>query len=324
MAGEQESGGPATTDMKEYRLALSGMTCGACEKVIERVVTQNGAVVTEIDAGQGIVEIRSAPDGVEAIRQQLAQRGFRERGENDSEERGDPRRVLAYIKSVVAGDSHVQVESRLLNYALGTTAILALAGAASYGTMLGTYGNPASAASLIFFVILSAVMTVYSVSHMDTYRKGMTCSNGMMVGMTAGMVGGYMIGAVIGATNGMFVGSVTGTAAGIAIGLAVGRHSGVMGAMEGIMAGLMSGTMGAMTTVMMINDNLLAFLYILGGICFATTGLLSYMMFREAGPAPRHGFRGGFVRFLVGSGSIGALMMLIILYGPKGGIVFGQ
>jgi len=324
MAGEEEPGGPATIEKKEFRLVLSGMTCGACEKVIERVVAQNGAEVREIDAGRGIVGILCPPEGIGAIKQQLAQRGFRERGENDSEERGDPRRVLAYIKSVIAGETHVQVESRLLNYALGATAILTIAGALSYGTVLGAYVNPLSAASLIFFVIMSAVMTVYSVSHMDTYRKGMTCTSGMMVGMTTGMVGGYMIGAVIGATNGMFVGSVTGTAAGIIIGLAVGRHSGVMGAMEGIMAGLMSGTMGAMTTVMMINDNLLAFLYILSGICLVITGLLSYMMFREAGPAPRHGFRGGFSRFLADSGAISAMMMLIILYGPKGGIVFGQ
>jgi hypothetical protein len=233
--------------------------------------------------------------------------------------------MLAYIGSVVAGETHVEVESRLLNYALGTTALLCIVAAVFlYGPMLEAYGNPLPAASLLFFVIAAAVMSVYSVSHMDTYRKGMTCSNGMMVGMTTGMVSGYMVGAVIGATNGMFVGSVTGTAVGIFIGLALGKHSGVMGAMEGVMAGLMAGTMGAMTTVMMINDNLLAFLYILAGICLAITGMLSYMMFREAGPAPRHGFRGGFARFLIDTGALCAVMTFIILYGPKGGLVFGQ
>ncbi|HSB46467.1 MAG TPA: heavy metal-associated domain-containing protein [Candidatus Bilamarchaeum sp.] len=324
MGDEQSPVESAAQEKKGYAMTLSGMTCGACEKVIERVVTQNGAEVREIDAGRGRVDIQCPPEKIEAIKQELARRGFRERGENEPEERGDPRRILAYLKSVVAGEPHVEVESRLLNYALGATALLAIAGALSYGAFIDRYGSPASAATFIFFIIGSAVMSVYAISHMDTYRKGMSCSNGMMIGMTTGMVSGYMIGALIGATNGMFIGSVTGTAAGIFIGLAIGRHSGVMGAMEGVMAGLMSGTMGAMTTVMMINDNLLAFLYILSGICLATTVLLSYMMFREAGPAPRQGFRGGFAKFVIDSGAISAIMMLIIFYGPKGGLVFGQ
>jgi hypothetical protein len=323
MSEEQDTVGKDEEERVSYRLALSGMTCGACDKLIERVVAQNGAEVKEIDADKSLVEILAPPGKIDTIKEQLALRGFREKGADEGE-RGDPRRVLEYFRSIIAGEAHVEVESRLFNYALGATAVLAIAGALSFGIVLGIFGDALSAGSLLFFTIITAVMSVYAFSHMDTYRKGLTCANGMMVGMTSGMVSGYMVGAVIGATNGMFVGSVTGTAVGISIGLALGRHSGVMGAMEGMMAGLMSGTMGAMTSVMMINDNLLAFLYILSGICLATVGLLSYMMFREAGPAPRHGFRGGFMRFLLDSGALSALMMAIIIYGPKGAIVFGR
>jgi hypothetical protein len=296
------------------------MTCGACERVIERVVAQGGARLVSIDATLGEVGIRAAPETIGGIKQELAARGFRER--DADEERGDPGRILAYARSVLAGEEHVHVESSLLNYAIGSAAVLSVAGVLSYGTVLGAFGNPFSAASLLLFVIVTGVVSVFAAMHMETYRKGMTCANGMMAGMTTGMVSGYMVGAILGATNGMFVGAVAGTAAGVWIGLGAGRYSGIMGAMEGVMAGLMSGTMGAMTTFMMINDNLLAFMYILSGLCIVMAGMLSYMMFREAGPAPRHGLRGGFIRFLSGAGAISGAMMLIVLYGPRSALVF--
>ncbi|MFN7991831.1 MAG: hypothetical protein U0R44_06785 [Candidatus Micrarchaeia archaeon] len=304
-----------------HTLKLSGMTCGACEKLIERVVSHQGAEVKEIDANSGVVKISCSPARIEAIKNELALKGFRERDAEDIGERGDPRRILAYIGSVIAGEPHVQVESRLMNYALGATAILTLGAVASFSTILGAFGSTITAASLLFFVVLSSVMSVYAFAHMNTYRKWMTCTNGMMVGMTSGMASGYMVGAVLGATNGMFIGSVAGMAVGIGIGLALGRYSGIMGAMEGMMAGLMSGTMGAMTTVMMINDNVLAFMYILSGICLVMVGGLSYMMFREAGPAPREGFRGGFAVFAWMCIALSALMVAVILYGPKNGII---
>ncbi|MFH0885379.1 MAG: heavy-metal-associated domain-containing protein [Candidatus Micrarchaeota archaeon] len=317
MSEEQNPDEAVPEEKKEYKLTLSGMTCGACEKVIERVVSNNGAEVKEIDAGRGLVDIRCQPERIETIKQQLAQRGFRERGEGEPEERGDPRRFLAYLKSVIAGEPHARVENRLLNNALGTTIILVLAGALMYGAFLDIFGSPVAAASLLVFVISSSVMSVYSLLHMETYRKGMTCSNGMMVGMTTGMASGYMIGAILGATNGMFVGSVIGTAMGITIGLTLGRYSGIMGAMEGLMAGLMAGTMGAMTSLMMLNDNLLAFLYILNGLCLVMVGSLSYMMFREAGPASATAPAGNFGRFAGLSIAMSAVLVAIMLYGPR-------
>jgi hypothetical protein len=166
------------------------------------------------------------------------------------------------------------------------------------------------------------VMAAFSYYHMGSFRRYMSCMHGMMVGMTAGMMIGFMVGAIVGATNGMFIGSVAGVAVGIFFGFTLGRFCGVMGAMEGIMAGLMSGTMGAMTSVMMLNDHMMVFLYILLGICGLTVGALSYMMYREAGPAPDVAYSKGFGRFLMLSIYISAAMLIIMMFGPRGAITF--
>lgn len=302
---------------KEYTLALGGMKCGSCEKIIERTIVRNGAEPLEIDAGRGIVAIRCMEERIDSVKAELAGQGFRERAEGENPDRGDFSRVAAYARAVIANEPHVLVENRLLNYAAGTAAVLIVMGALSYGAFLGAFDSASIALTFIALTIASTVMSVYLLSHMETYRNGMTCSNGMMVGMTSGMASGYMIGAIVGATNGMFIGSVAGTAAGIALGLNLGRYSGIMGAMEGIMAGLMAGTMGAMTSIMMINDNLIPFLYILGGICAVTAAGLGYMMHREAGPAPKTAMKGGFARFAGLSIALCIMMGAIMLYGPR-------
>ncbi len=321
---EGEEGAAAKADeprgeRKIHTLLLSGMSCGACEKVIERVAERNGAGVEEVDAGKGLVRLRCPEGSLGAIKEELAQRGFRET--NADEERGDPRRLVAYIRSVVAAEPHVELENRLLNYSIASASLILLGGSVFYGSLLDALGSAVRAASMILFVMAAAVLTAYSYTHMSAYRKWMSCSNGMMVGMTTGMASGFMIGGILGATNGMFVGSVAGMAVGISLGLALGRYCGIMGAMEGVMAGLMSGTMGAMTTVMMLNDHVIAFMYILSAICVAIVGGLGYMMFREAGPAPRDGYRGGFAVFAYVAIALSAMMVLIMLFGPKSGIV---
>jgi predicted lipid-binding transport protein (Tim44 family) len=55
-----------------------------------------------------------------------------------------------------------------------------------------------------------------------------------------------------------------------------------MSVLEGLMAGLMAGLMGAMTTVMMINDNITLFMPILIGSCLLITGGMSYMIYKES------------------------------------------
>ncbi len=306
--------------VREFELRLNGMTCGSCEKLIERIATDEGASTTRVNAKEGVAIIRCREDRLQALKSRLAQKGFPERKADGA--RGSPEGVKLYLLSLLAGEPHVEVESNLMKYAVGSLVVLLAFGAFGYGYLLKAFGSPVAAVSLFLLAAGGSVMIVSSYFHMACYRKNMSCSNGMMVGMTTGMIAGYLIGALLGATNGMFVGSVVGLAFGVGIGLALGRHCGIMGAMEGIMAGLMSGIMGAMTSIMLINDNLLAMLYILGGISITTLGGLSYMMHREAGPAPMAELGARFDNFFMASLILSALLLLTMIYGPKGPIIF--
>ncbi|MEW6036613.1 MAG: heavy-metal-associated domain-containing protein [Candidatus Micrarchaeota archaeon] len=307
--------------MNDYTLRLNGMTCGSCEKLIERVAEQNGAKVKEIDAKSGVVALSCEEGTLETLRRQLAEKGFNEKA-GDAGQRGDPARVKTYLSSIIAGEPHVEVESKLVNYALGSTAALVVLGGLGYAAALPSVSSLGAYMPLLALAILTSVMTVFSYLHMSSYGKGISCNNGMMVGMTMGMISGFMVGALIGATNGMFIGSTVGMAAGIALGGNLGRCCGVMGTMEGVMAGLMAGIMGAMTSVMMLRENLVLFLYILFGICAFVLGGLSYMMYRESGAAPKEAFSTRFAGFAATCAAFAIALSLMMVYGPKGILVY--
>jgi len=232
--------------------------------------------------------------------------------------RGDPKRVADYIKAVIIGDPLAKVESVLFRYSLGTIMAFIVLLTLVYAAGFSLPGPPAYL-PFILIGFASSVIVCASYMHVESYKQKMCCVNGMMVGMTSGMACGFLAGALIGATNGMFIGSAAGSLAGIVVGSMAGRFSGVMGAMEGIMAGLMSGTMGAMLSVMMINDNLMAFIVLLFGVCFIILASLSYMMHREAGPTPRNDGL-GFLGFFALCAVFGILAALLMLFGPKGPI----
>jgi hypothetical protein len=241
----------------------------------------------------------------------------------DCGERGTPERMLTYISDVLAGRKEVEVETKLLNYALASAVALVLLAAAGHLVVLkGSVPNAMGYAPLVLLAIGTSVMAAFAHFHMSCYRAKMSCTNGMMVGMTIGMCVGFMAGALVGATNGMFVGSLAGMAIGIAMGANLGRHCGVMGAMEGIMAGMMAGTMGAMIAVMMVNDHLLAFLFVLFGICAFVLGGLSYMMYREAGSAEAGELRVSMLKFAGMSAVLAVSLVLLMLWGPKSGIIY--
>lgn len=309
----------ATTAKEEFEFELNGMTCDSCERLIERVARQNSAEVVEIDARAGRVVFRCEERQVAALTEQLARKGFSEKGERD-EKRGDPARLQRYIESIIAGHPGVRVESRLLNYALGAVALLTVLASGAYGLGLLPVASMATYGPILFLAIAASVMVVFSYYHMMTYRKEISCMSGMMAGMTLGMVSGFLAGALVGATNGMFIGSVAGLAVGGGLGVAVGRCCGVMGAMEGIMAGLMAGLMGAMTSLMLLNDHLVAFLYLLFGVSAIVLGGLSYMMYREVGPAPE--LKVNWSAFLMASAYLAIGLIAMMLYGPRGPIVY--
>jgi hypothetical protein len=300
---------------------LNGMTCDACGKVIVRVAEQNGAQVRDLDpkAGYATFDIEEARLG--ELKRQLAEKGFTERKAGDGS-RGDPRKVIEFMRAVIAREPRVEVEGALLVYGIAAAAILFIAAAAGYATVMQGWKNAAAYLPFLPLIIAGSVATALSYKHMMCYRESMSCSLGMMVGMTVGMAGGYFIGALVGATNGMFMGCIAGMAGGIAIGAKLGRFSGVMGAMEGVMAGLMSGLMGAMTAVMLINDNLILFLYIFFGICIFVLGGLSYMMYREAGAAPRDRNIGGFDHFFIMSLYLALALCILMFFGPRGPTIY--
>ena len=307
--------------MKEFKLELSGMTCDSCGKLIKKVAEQNEAVVTAIDFEKHSVTVACEPEKLDKFKQELAEKGYPEKGKEGGT-RGNPERVKKYILAIVAGEPQVTVETKLMNYTIGSLLTLIILGSITYTTFLKNIRNVAEYIPLLFLAIIGAAVITYSYYHMKCYRKTMSCMNGMMVGMTMGMIPGFMVGALIGATNGMFIGSIVGMGVGMLLGASIGRCCGVMGAMEGIMAGLMAGLMGAMTSIMMLRDNLVFFLYILFGICtFVLTGL-SYLMYRESGAAPKIEFKHHFIDFLATTGLFAILMTLMMLYGPRGLLIY--
>ncbi len=309
------------SERKEYKLELSGMSCGSCESLVKRVASQNGAEVSSIDAMNGKVTVWCEEDRLATLKTQFAEKGFREKSSEEGS-RGDPQRVINYTKSVIAGHEATNVETTLVGYAIGSASILLFLGILMNLLASHIMRSVLALLPLAVLVVFGVLMMLFSYHHINCYRKNLSCANGMMVGMTVGMMSGFLAGALVGATNGMFIGSLLGMAFGIGQGFVMGKPAGIMGAMEGIMAGIMAGTMGAMLSVMMINDNLILFLYILFGLCALMVGSLSYMMHREVGPTPANGLKTNFSDFASTAVLLTVVMLFIMIYGPKNGIVF--
>ncbi len=313
--------------MTEYKINLSGMTCESCEKLIRGVAERNGAAVTDVSAAKGYVVLNCDEAKLSILKQQFADKGYPEKipesnsATNGANGRGDLSRVGKYLRSIIAAAPEVAVESKLLNYSIGTMALLVLLSALAFRFFLSSVENISSYPPLLFLIIASSVLITASYSHVRHYRNVLSCMHGMMAGMTAGMISGFLIGALIGATNGMFMGSVAGMVAGVALGFQVGRCCGIMGTLEGTMAGVMAGIMGAMTSIMLLIDNLVLFLYILFGICTIILGGLSYMLYRES-VAPDAEFKLTFSQFAAMGIFLSVILALVMLYGPKGAITY--
>ena len=308
--------------MKEYVLGLNGLHCNACEKIIDRGAAQNNASVKDIDERSGFVTITCEESTIGKLKKELELKGFTERRGEVKGPRGDFGRVKDYLFSILSAAPETYVESRLLNYSLASFVLLMLAGIMISFFAAGAIQNFASYVPFFFLSIVFSIIVVFSYNHMLAYKETISCTVGMMVGMTVGMIIGFMSGALIGVTNGMFAGSIVGILLGIGTGVSIGRHCGVMGAMEGIMAGFMAGIMGAMTSVMLISDNLVAFLYIAFVICAIVLFGLSYMMFRETGSAANDALKTGLLKFLATAALFNVFMILIMVFGPKSALAY--
>ncbi len=314
--------------LAEHKLEISGLSCGSCERIIERLAEKSGMKVKEIDGNTGrvVVDVPDASGGrqggdINGFKAELAERGFFEKGQGAGQ-RGDFSRFAKFISSVVGGGENVAAESRLLNSALASFAGLLFASTGFYTLFLRGQANNLEYAPILFLTAVACALTVFSYFHASCYRKLLNCQNGMMVGMTMGMVPGFMVGAILGATNGMFIGSVAGMLFGMGLGYKLGKCCGIMGAMEGIMAGMMAGTMGAMLSVMMLRDNLVLFLGILFLSCSAVMAGLSYMLYREQGSAPEGGLAVGGKEFFFYALLMFILVLAVIFAGPKAALVY--
>lgn len=230
---------------------------------------------------------------------------------------------LKVLKAAITGKSGYETEREIVEVSAFTFLLLLVLEGVLYLTLfrsipnfISTYGH------LTFLLAVGVVATLSATWHVKAYGTNFSCMSGMMIGMTVGMMAGFLLGALVGATNGMFVGAIYGMAVGIIAGAWCGQCCGIMGVMEGMMAGLMAGTMGAMLSVMMINDHLILFLYILTLICFAILLGLSYIILKERAEdeKPKPWGRG---KFMVACVALTFITLLIMVYGPKGSFVWG-
>lgn len=174
----------------------------------------------------------------------------------------------------------------------------------------------------LVYITISVAFGAAAVWHVRHYRRAFDCTMGMMVGMTIGMLAGFVFGAIIGATNGMFIGSVYGMFVGMLVGALAIRKCGIMSIMEGLMAGFMGGLMGAMTTVMMISDNLALFMPIgIGGCAVILYGMV-HMVAKEIEEKPESRYDVYdtiiFVSVLV---MLAFVTTAVMAFGPKSAIV---
>lgn len=295
--------------MATEKIAISGMTCESCEKLITRAVEKAGAKVKEISASKGYAVIDY--DGSRsAIESAIEKAGY----SLDELPPSAPleRQLVSFASDFFAGKPSTRIIRECFTYSV--LSFIALAAASAFIGANGKY--------FLYFIYsaISAVAVGGAIALARAYRSSFNCMEGMMVGMTIGMSAGFLFGAIVGATNGMFIGSVFGMAIGMLLGLYAGKACGIMGAMEGLMAGIMGGTMGAMLSVMMQFDHLDEFMPIFVASNLLVLAGLKYMMHYYAGKRGEVKLMGAPSFFLICALLCAATIAAIICL-PKNGVV---
>ncbi len=325
---------------EKYVFDIGGMTCNTCERLISKSVGQvPGVSIESINAMSGKMVVLAEEATLGEISKAIESAGYKalghkktgmdkEGGKADEEDciacDTSSLRANHVLENLMSSKSEWKAERQLLLYAFATmTGLLLLLGLMHIGLWKDV---PKFASSTLPFLALGAISVVALVgagSHFNSYHRPITCSTGMMEGMTFGMMAGFMIGALFGATNGMFWGSIFGLIAGCAAGWWGGRTVGVMGIMEGLMAGAMAGTMGAMLSVMLVAEPLPIFLVLLTSMCVAILMGLSYMNVKELGLIGTTARIPAFTSMASTSLIFFLLLAMIMVYGPKSGLIFG-
>ncbi|HIH19897.1 TPA: hypothetical protein HA244_01375 [Candidatus Micrarchaeota archaeon] len=310
---------------------VKGFECESCARVISRIVSRfPGANFIEADAKSGKIVFECDENDVGLVVKEVGERGFSlhdqpvagtTAGYASGPEHSLGKAAWLYLNGIFSGGKDFSAERKLMeNSLLSFILVIGL------GVVVALFLPAKTASAFGDAKILLALLAVgvgansFAFWHSFTYRRDFTCMGGMMVGMTLGMISGFMAGALVGATNGMFVGSVAGMALGMIVGGYAGKCCGVMGFLEGLMAGLMGGIMGAMTSLMLFNDHLVEFLFLLFAACGMILVALSYMIYKEAGGSPAR-MPSGF-KMLLGNLAVALVIVLVMLFGPRGPIVW--
>ncbi len=212
-------------------------------------------------------------------------------------------------------------DNKTEGYLLKSLFLSLLIGLATFFLFYFFFSSTIRVNNWIFFSILSILayaIIMPALLQVRLYGK-LPCMSGMMVGMTFGMVAGFLPSYYIAATNGMFYGALFGMVLGIVVGAITGKCCGVMGVMEGVMAGFMGGLMGSMTSIMLLNDHLLAMSIIVLVVCSAIMTKLSYMIYLEGKNLESTGSV-EYVQIIILSLLLSAITILFIVFGPRGGI----
>ncbi|MDE1798641.1 MAG: hypothetical protein KGH63_04540 [Candidatus Micrarchaeota archaeon] len=321
-------------------LKIDGMTCGSCERLIEREAGKLGAKVRQIDGSRGVAhfELPEHNKGEDAspeltplgnLVQALGAKGYPAKAISDSEAAEITARepkpfeeeAGEFMRHFFGNHPQFRIERELFWQSILLTVVLIGLVLLMYMAWFSHSNFPLSRLPYLFYLVIGVVGNVAILWHLRAYPRITGHMDGMMIGMTAGMSTGLMIGAVIGATNGIFIGSVVGLVLGCAVGAYAGKCCGIMGLMEGLMAGIMGGTMGPMISVMMVLDHVDYFmpLFILSTVTvlFGLTYMLILSPGRGAARKPDWDFASFAALCLAGV----LLLSAIIVWGPRGSAV---
>ncbi|MFH1107055.1 MAG: heavy-metal-associated domain-containing protein [Candidatus Micrarchaeota archaeon] len=260
-------------------LFMPDLNCESCEGVLRKIASRNGVQVMAADYKEKTAILEGTEESFTKTVEALKAAGYESSMERMPTQPGALGLFAEFATAAIARRKGFEAEADAFIVAAYAFVLLAAATLAlNYAGLFRLEGPQFYYAGLSAFATAMLAGISWQV---QAYRGNFSHMNGMMVGMTIGMSAGFLAGAIVGATNGMFIGSVFGMAAGMLLGAYLGYCCGVMGALEGMMGGLMAGTMGAMLSVMMVFDNLDAFLAILFACFTAINAGLSYMVRKE-------------------------------------------
>ncbi|MBI4173385.1 MAG: heavy metal translocating P-type ATPase [Candidatus Aenigmarchaeota archaeon] len=304
-------------------VTITGMHCASCSKVLTRAISAVpgvSSVAIEERTGTAAVQYDDAKAGLPAITKAVQDSGY---GIASGSSAQNASVGMDFFSHLIFDRSRLHVERQAVKTGLVTFALLGIVETLAYYAFFMNLPNFAARnyGSYLFYLILAVTLAGTALWQLRAYHKKVSCQAGMMIGMTIGMLSGFMLGSIVGATNGMFVGSAYGMLVGMAFGAYAGRCCGIMGVMEGLMAGFMGGLMGAMTTFMLLNENVLLFFpLIFGSSGIILTGL-TYLIYKDYS----HNGNGngealasyGLPLFLSLAFALTMLTTWLIVYGPR-------